>query len=668
MDLEKVQSLQDSIAGALNISLVLCSPDGKPITQPSNYTRLCRHFIMNDRQRNAYCINVHNHSNFEVRENCFIGKCPMTGLTESIVAITIGGTPAAYWICGQIREKDSLFPENNDLHGEDEFDALKKAFEEIPVSSAEELVKISSILNSLSLIISDLVERNLKQQEKESVLSSFRTAIDQSPVSIVITDSEGTIEYVNRKFCQITGYSEGESIGSNPRILKSGEQGEDYYRNLWETLGKGEIWKGRFHNRRKDGSLFREDALISPVIDDKGQTVNYVAIKEDIGSRLKEREEKDRLLQAVEQSSDIIEMIDRNGIIFYANRASVIHEGKEIIELLGKPLPELYYSSNKYNFQYESEIWKTLRGGFSWNGRMTSTSSTGRLTIEDINISPVSDDQKKTVAYLVIKRDITDSYRIEEERKNIREQIYLSQKMESLGQMAANIAHDFNNILQGIMTPVQLILESGIVRDEHSLKYLDMIRKSSLRASELIENLMNYGRKSMKEHSLIHIVSLVNETVSLSRHILKKGIELDLEVINDPGTVTGSHAALESVFLNILMNSDHAIAKSGHIQIRVDRESLSEQYCNDCSYTVDPGQYCSIEFRDDGSGIEEKNLEKIFTSFFTTRKNEGGTGLGLYSAMLTIKEHKGALEIKSRKGEGTSIKILLPLSTLPEEK
>ena len=107
-------------------------------------------------------------------------------------------------------------------------------------------------------------------------------AVEQSPVSIVITNNNGEIEYVNPKYIQITGYSSEEVLGQNPRILKSGETPAEEYKRLWETITSGNTWLGEFHNKRKNGELFWEKAAISPVKNRNGEITNFIAIKEDI--------------------------------------------------------------------------------------------------------------------------------------------------------------------------------------------------------------------------------------------------------------------------------------------------------------------------------------------------------------------------------------------------
>ncbi len=123
-----------------------------------------------------------------------------------------------------------------------------------------------------------------RKRIEEEILSLY-TAVKQSPSSIVITDTNGIIEYVNPKFTEVTGYTFEEAVGQNPNILKSEHTESEDYRELWETIVKGETWRGEFLNKKKDGTLYWELASISPIIDEKGKTIKYLAVKEDITDR-----------------------------------------------------------------------------------------------------------------------------------------------------------------------------------------------------------------------------------------------------------------------------------------------------------------------------------------------------------------------------------------------
>ena len=144
-------------------------------------------------------------------------------------------------------------------------------------------------------VITDLADSLEKMGARLRRLQIFRDAIDQSPSAVVVTDLEANIQYVNAGFSLMTGYTSEEVLGRNPRILSSGEQDQEFYKEMWETILAGKTWRGVFRNRRKDGSLYWEDAAIAPALDESGTPTGYIAVKTDITAR---RELEDSLRQA----------------------------------------------------------------------------------------------------------------------------------------------------------------------------------------------------------------------------------------------------------------------------------------------------------------------------------------------------------------------------------
>ena len=142
------------------------------------------------------------------------------------------------------------------------------------------------------------LEHELAERDRaEAEMKNLRTAVEQSANTIVITNPEGLIEYVNPAFEKVSGYTAAEALGQNPRILKSGEQAASFYCNLWETIASGQTWRGEFHNKRKDGSLYWESATISPVLNDRGEIVRFIAVKEDITQKKADEREINNLRQ-----------------------------------------------------------------------------------------------------------------------------------------------------------------------------------------------------------------------------------------------------------------------------------------------------------------------------------------------------------------------------------
>lgn len=202
-------------------------------------------------------------------------------------------------------------------------------------------------VRKLSIEMAGEVSFALDSYAREAELQMLRVAVEQSANTIVITDLSGNIEYVNPAFERISGYQAAEVIGKNPRVLKSGKQSDSLYQSLWRTITSGNIWKGRFQNRRKDGSLYWEAAVISPIHNEKGEVVRFVAVKEDITTRKSLEEDLRTALERAEASSrakgEFLAVMSHelrtplNGVLGYAELLSYSQldaEQKECVETI----------------------------------------------------------------------------------------------------------------------------------------------------------------------------------------------------------------------------------------------------------------------------------------------------------------------------------------------
>lgn len=183
-------------------------------------------------------------------------------------------------------------------------------------SSEEEISLLEKIIQNISFALEAiLIEEDRKRTEEK--IRQLSQAVEQSPVTIVITNTKGEIEYANPKFIETTGYSLEEIMNQNPRILKSGYTSNEEYGELWQTLATGKEWHGEFHNRKKDGTLYWESATISPILNENGETTHYIAIKEDITSRKNVEKELVKSKERAEES-------DRLKLAFLANMSHEI--------------------------------------------------------------------------------------------------------------------------------------------------------------------------------------------------------------------------------------------------------------------------------------------------------------------------------------------------------
>jgi len=248
------------------------------------------------------------------------------------------------------------------------------------------------------------------RQQMEEELRKLSRAVEQCPVSIVITDPAGAIQYVNPRFCQVTGYAAAEALGRNPRILKSGFHDEFFYRHLWETLRRGEEWRGEMQNRRKNGDLFWESVTISPLLDGAGEVAAYIAVKEDITARKASLE----ALRRSEERFKLAAQIAGLGIWDWDIWANRLEWDRQMYALHGLPADAPVTAA-----EWERRVAPEQRGDFRRlvNGRPGDASSALEVTITradgavrrlQLQAQALGDEQGRRRRILGAAQDVTE--------------------------------------------------------------------------------------------------------------------------------------------------------------------------------------------------------------------------------------------------------------------
>ncbi|MCI0521876.1 MAG: PAS domain S-box protein, partial [Chloroflexi bacterium] len=189
------------------------------------------------------------------------------------------------------------------------------------------------VIHGFVINLRDITDR----QESEHEHHRLWRAVEQSPVSVVITDIEGKIEYVNPKFTRLTGYTAEEALGQNPNILKSGETPQEEYDRLWKTITSGSEWQGEFHNKKKNGELYWEQASISPIFNPAGAITHFLAVKEDITARKQAEEVREATLEQFKALINNLQM----GVLVETADSKIFHTNQAFCDLFGIPAPEL---------------------------------------------------------------------------------------------------------------------------------------------------------------------------------------------------------------------------------------------------------------------------------------------------------------------------------------
>jgi PAS domain S-box-containing protein len=239
-------------------------------------------------------------------------------------------------------------------------------------------------------------------------------AVEQAADGIVITDSEGRIQYVNPAFTAMTGYTSEEAVGQNPRILRSGRHSREFYEEIWRTIGSGQVWHGEVTNRRKDETLYTEEMRITPVLDSDGKIVRYIAIKHDVTERRAAEETQKLLAAMVESSEDAIVAYTPAGVVLSWNRGATALLGYSAGEAIGKQLSEFVPSERRPQLMQVTE--QVLAGNVvSQRGGFCLRKDGTRVRVS-VTACPIRNDAGDVVAVTVTHRDMSERYEAEQAR------------------------------------------------------------------------------------------------------------------------------------------------------------------------------------------------------------------------------------------------------------
>ncbi len=502
-------------------------------------------------------------------------------------------------------------------------------------------------------------------------------AVEQSPESIVITDLDGNIEFVNESFLYVSGYSRAELIGQNPRILQSGKTPPESYDQLWAALASGKRWQGELINRRKNGSEYIEFARIAPIRQDDGTITHYLAVKEDITEKKRNStillESKNLLQRIMDSIPDWIFVIDRVNKYMMVNQSYANFYGTTPESMIGLSDAEIYQAlkddrttvdfivnnQQDINAVFAGRTITYLKEEFIFSGNTVYYFET--------HWYPLFDPDRKTYGALCYRRNITERINFELGQKQLQEQLHQSQKLELVGQFTGGIAHDFNNILASILGYADLLKSSVTIEENPKLdRFVDQILLVGLRARDLIRNLLVFSKINEPNLEVIDAAAVAIETIDNMLPTFPKSISV--QPPNNPGVfkVLMNSIQLHQIIMNLVLNARDAIMEKGQddgeIIIHISNVAVNNEVQCDACHLQFSGKYVLITVKDNGLGIEQDCLHRIFDPFFTTKKLAGGTGLGLSVLHGIIHSCNGHIKVQSTPGAGTLFELYLPMS------
>ncbi len=275
----------------------------------------------------------------------------------------------------------------------------------------------------------------------------------------------------------------------------------------------------------------------------------------------------------------------------------------------------------------------------------------GEWRVLESTASAVRNTSGEVAKLIIVNRDIT-------ERRQLEQQLLLSQRLEAVGKLSGGIAHDFNNIL-GVIIGYSEALQQKISADDPMREAVDEIEKAGQRAAALTRQLLAFSRKQVLEPKVLDLNSIVSDVEKMLRRLI--GEDVELEIIRSPtlGRVKADRGQVEQVILNLAVNARDAMLRGGKLKIETMNSDLNENDARAKRYIV-PGHYVMLQVSDTGMGMSDEVQSHIFEPFYTTKEQGKGTGLGLATVYGVIKQSGGYIWVESEIGKGTKFQVYLP--------
>ncbi len=429
-------------------------------------------------------------------------------------------------------------------------------------------------------------------------------------------------------------------------------------RAITHAIQSGSAYDIEHRVRRIDGSVRWVQGRGRAAYDDDGKAIRMAGTVVDITDKKRISEHAARMQFTIERASDAVFWHDRNARFIYANLKACEELGYTREELEQLSVADI---STTDPWEGWDEFWQGLTERKTLKLESVHRRKDGSTFPAEVHLNYIDYGGDGFVCAFV--RNISARVEADEKRKRLEAQVLHAKKLESLGVLAGGIAHDFNNLLVGILGSASLAASE--VREDSSIRErLEVIQNAALRASDLATQMLAYAGKGTRHVEPLSISELVTETSRLLEHTISNKAILRLELASDPLMVRGDATQLRQVLMNLLTNASDALeGRSGSITLGTGTIDAEPGDFRDSVIATElpAGKYHFVQVEDDGSGIHQESLTKIFDPFYTTKF--AGRGLGLAAVLGIVTAHEGAIQLESATGTGTRFKVFLPALT-----
>jgi PAS domain S-box-containing protein len=500
-------------------------------------------------------------------------------------------------------------------------------------------------------VAAEVAQRRRQEQELQLQAEALRRQAQVLDYAhVLLCDLDDRIILWNPGAERLYGFSRAEALGRIAHELLQTRHPEPFEQIRARIFTHGS-WQGEVEHRTREGRRIVVASLQVLHRDAHGRPEAILEVNNDITELKRVEEARLQLAAIVESSDDAIFSRSPDGRITSWNRGAERIFGYPAAEALGQPVTMLTPPG------YEAEIVEIMeriqRGELVEHFETKRQRKDGVIIDASVTASAIKDQAGEITGTSFVARDIT-------ERNRLEEQFRQAQKMESIGLLAGGIAHDFNNLLVGILGNACLAQEMLPAPHPAAAPLQDVVEASEATAA-LVRQLLAFAGKGQFSVEPVRLGQAVAGITRLLQSSIPKTIDLRFNLAPDVPPVAADPSQIQQVVMNLIINAAEAIgARPGRIAVAVRARELDGSFLHaaPAGPPIRPGRYVVLEVQDDGPGMDEDTRARIFDPFFSTKF--AGRGLGLAAVMGIVRAHKGAIQVVSAPGQGSTFEVLLP--------
>ncbi len=521
--------------------------------------------------------------------------------------------------------------------------------------SASPLRDAGGEITGLVAVAEDMTSRHAAAAAVRDSEERYRMLVEEAADAIIHTDSDGNFLDVNKRACELFGYTRGEFLSLPPRSLTPPEHRQLYDAGL-DDVRAGRTIRSELALIRKDGTPVWVEISAKMLADGRIQSVLRDETEKRAAALALRRGDEFRA-SVLESTNDAIFAMGLDRRFTLVNKRACEITGYPEEELIGQS-PTLLYSpetAERSREQFEQAV-QRAEPIPAYEVEIIRKDSARRIL--RVSLTPLMDGGEVT-GIVGTAEDVT-------ERKQLEEQFLQAQKMESIGRLAGGVAHDFNNLMTAIIGYADLAV-AALPEDDPLAADLREIRETADRAANLSQQLLAFSRRQMVEPRVVNLNELIVSTHRMLRRLIGEDIELVTTTSSDLGLVRIDPNQFTQVLVNLAVNARDAMPAGGTLMLRTENVELDERSAVGVPGSA-PGNYVMLMVSDTGTGMTQEVQSHLFEPFFTTKETGKGTGLGLATCYGIVKQAGGNITVTTAPGKGAAFHIYLPVAEAPSHR